>query len=77
MPWSAEVGSCTVPDTTVGRSCGAGAIGRGIGMYDGLLGPGTGSSVMIALVSVLGHGFLVVAGPVALELACDSVLPLF
>jgi hypothetical protein len=46
-------------------------------MYDGLLGPGTGSSFMIALVSVLGHGFLVVAGPVALELACDSVLPLF
>lgn len=34
------------------------AIGVGIGVYDGILGPGTGSFFVIALVAVLGYGFL-------------------
>ncbi|MFI2753670.1 TSUP family transporter [Cellulomonas sp. P22] len=33
-------------------------LGAVIGCYDGLLGPGTGSFLVIALVSVLGYGFL-------------------
>jgi uncharacterized protein len=37
---------------------GAAAIGAGIGFYDGLLGPGTGTFLVIALVAVLGYAFL-------------------
>jgi uncharacterized protein len=33
-------------------------IGLGVGVYDGILGPGTGSFFVILLVSVLGYGFL-------------------
>lgn len=36
----------------------AGGIGAAIGIYDGILGPGTGSFFLIALVAVLGYGFL-------------------
>lgn len=36
----------------------AGLIGAVIGFYDGLIGPGTGSFLVIALVSVLGYSFL-------------------
>ena len=36
----------------------AAAIGAAIGCYDGLLGPGTGSFLVISLVSVLGYNFL-------------------
>lgn len=36
----------------------AGLIGFAIGVYDGLLGPGTGSFLVIALVSLLGYSFL-------------------
>lgn len=35
-----------------------GAIGGGVGFYDGILGPGTGSFFIIAMVVVLGYGFL-------------------
>jgi uncharacterized membrane protein YfcA len=34
------------------------AIGAVIGMYDGLLGPGTGSFFIFAMVALLGYGFL-------------------
>lgn len=34
------------------------AIGLVIGIYDGFLGPGTGSFFVIALVAILGYGFL-------------------
>ena len=34
------------------------AIGLGVGAYDGILGPGTGSFFVILLVTVLGYGFL-------------------
>jgi uncharacterized membrane protein YfcA len=33
-------------------------IGLAIGIYDGILGPGTGSFFVIALVAILGYGFL-------------------
>ena len=33
-------------------------IGLGVGAYDGILGPGTGSFFVIALVAFLGYGFL-------------------
>lgn len=33
-------------------------IGLGIGFYDGIFGPGTGSFLMLALVSILGFAFL-------------------
>lgn len=33
-------------------------IGLGIGLYDGFLGPGTGTFFVIALVALLGYGFL-------------------
>jgi uncharacterized membrane protein YfcA len=33
-------------------------IGLGVGAYDGILGPGTGSFFVILLVTVLGYGFL-------------------
>lgn len=33
-------------------------IGTGVGFYDGILGPGTGSFFVILLVAVLGYGFL-------------------
>lgn len=36
----------------------AGAIGLGVGAYDGLIGPGTGTFFIVLLVSVLGLGFL-------------------
>lgn len=36
----------------------AAAIGAAIGCYDGLLGPGTGTFLVISLVSVLGYNFL-------------------
>ncbi|MFC0674771.1 sulfite exporter TauE/SafE family protein [Brachybacterium hainanense] len=35
-----------------------GAIGLGVGIYDGVLGPGTGSFFIILMVAVLGYGFL-------------------
>ena len=34
------------------------AIGAVIGFYDGILGPGTGSFLMISLISLLGYNFL-------------------
>lgn len=36
----------------------ASAIGAVVGLYDGFLGPGTGSFFVIALVGLLGYGFL-------------------
>ncbi|MFW3171004.1 sulfite exporter TauE/SafE family protein [Geodermatophilus sp. CPCC 206100] len=36
----------------------AGALGAGIGFYDGVLGPGTGSFLVFAMVSLLGYDFL-------------------
>jgi uncharacterized protein len=36
----------------------AGAVGAGIGFYDGILGPGTGSFLVFAMVSLLGYDFL-------------------
>lgn len=36
----------------------AGAVGVSIGFYDGILGPGTGSFLVIALVGLLGYAFL-------------------
>lgn len=36
----------------------SGAIGAAVGLYDGILGPGTGSFFIIALVALLGYGFL-------------------
>jgi len=36
----------------------AALIGLGIGMYDGALGPGTGSFFVFAMVGLLGYGFL-------------------
>lgn len=36
----------------------AGAIGLVVGIYDGILGPGTGTFLVIAMVSLLGFGFL-------------------
>ncbi|MCE0486673.1 sulfite exporter TauE/SafE family protein [Ornithinimicrobium sediminis] len=36
----------------------AGTIGFAVGVYDGALGPGTGSFLVFALVGVLGYGFL-------------------
>lgn len=36
----------------------AGVIGLVIGFYDGILGPGTGSFFVIAIVAILGFGFL-------------------
>ena len=36
----------------------ASALGLGIGFYDGILGPGTGTFLIIALVSVLGYDFI-------------------
>lgn len=36
----------------------SGAIGAVIGVYDGVLGPGTGSFFIIAMVALLGYGFL-------------------
>lgn len=39
-----------------------GAIGLLVGAYDGFLGPGTGSFFVIALVGVLGYGFLEASG---------------
>lgn len=42
-----------------GRHVGtAAAVGAVIGFYDGALGPGTGSFLVIALVGLLGYGFL-------------------
>jgi uncharacterized protein len=36
----------------------AGTIGFAVGVYDGALGPGTGSFMVFALVGILGYGFL-------------------
>jgi uncharacterized protein len=38
--------------------CAAAAVGAVIGFYDGLIGPGTGSFLVIALVALLGYNFL-------------------
>lgn len=45
----------------------SGAIGGVVGFYDGILGPGTGSFLVIAIVAVLGFGFL--EGTLAAKLA--------
>jgi uncharacterized protein len=34
------------------------AVGAGIGFYDGILGPGTGSFLVFAMVSLLGYDYL-------------------
>ena len=64
------VGAWTVARPSVGRSTalrwagrrrhylGAAGLGLGRGFYDGLVGPGTGSFLVIALVGVLGYAFL-------------------
>lgn len=44
--------------TGLSQTVRTGAIGGGIGLYDGLLGPGTGSFFVIAMVALLGYGFL-------------------
>lgn len=44
--------------TGVAQVLRTGGIGLTIGIYDGVLGPGTGSFFVIALVAVLGYGFL-------------------
>lgn len=36
----------------------AGVLGAGIGFYDGMIGPGTGTFLVIALVGVIGYDFL-------------------
>lgn len=36
----------------------AGVLGLGIGFYDGLIGPGTGTFLIIALIAALGYDFL-------------------
>jgi uncharacterized protein len=36
----------------------AAAVGAGIGFYDGIFGPGTGSFLVVALVGLLGYAFL-------------------
>lgn len=36
----------------------AGAVGAGLGFYDGIFGPGTGSFLVVALVGLLGYAFL-------------------
>jgi len=40
----------------------AAAVGTGLGFYDGVFGPGTGSFLIIALVAVLGYSFLDASG---------------
>jgi uncharacterized membrane protein YfcA len=40
----------------------AGLVGAGLGFYDGVFGPGTGSFLVIALVGVLGYSFLAASG---------------
>ena len=54
-----ELGLVTAMRHTGGAHYGrTAAIGLAIGAYDGFLGPGTGSFFVIALVGVLGYGFL-------------------
>lgn len=54
-----DVGEVTSLRLAGGRHVAAAAgIGFGIGFYDGALGPGTGSFLVIALVGVLGYSFL-------------------
>ena len=40
----------------------AALVGAGLGFYDGIFGPGTGSFLVIALVTVLGYSFLEASG---------------
>ncbi|WP_411567159.1 sulfite exporter TauE/SafE family protein [Raineyella sp. LH-20] len=47
-----------VRHTGAGLAVRSAAIGLGVGLYDGFLGPGTGTFFMILIVGVLGHGFL-------------------
>lgn len=44
--------------TGAGEAARIGAIGLAVGVYDGILGPGTGSFFIIAMVALLGYGFL-------------------
>ncbi|CAN5458663.1 TSUP family transporter [soil metagenome] len=54
-----HVGSITAMRFTGHRHLWVAAmIGFGVGVYDGALGPGTGSFLVFALVGVLGYGFL-------------------
>ena len=53
------VGSVTRPGPRGGRHLAIGLVtGAGIGFYDGVLGPGTGSFLVISLVGVLGYAFV-------------------
>lgn len=54
------LGLTHAPRHTSRRASGwrAGLIGLLVGVYDGVLGPGTGSFFVIAIVAVLGYGFL-------------------
>lgn len=49
------------------------AIGAGIGAYDGILGPGTGSFFVIALVAVLGYGFLEASAKAKIANLCTNL----
>ena len=53
------LGSVTRPGPRGGRHLAIGLVtGAGIGFYDGVLGPGTGTFLVISLVAFLGHDFL-------------------
>ncbi len=49
------------------------AIGLGVGAYDGILGPGTGSFFVIALVAVLGYGFLEASAQAKIANLCTNL----
>lgn len=58
------------------RTLALGAIGALIGAYDGFLGPGTGTFLVIALVAVLGFGFLEASAYAKLANATTNVAAL-
>ncbi len=51
----------------------AGAVGAGLGFYDGIFGPGTGSFLVIALVTVLGYSFLAASGTAKITNAATNL----
>ena len=48
-------------------------IGLGLGAYDGLVGPGTGTFLVIALVGVLGYAFLEASAKAKIVNACTNL----
>ena len=68
-------GSARAPRAPLPSACIGAVIGLVIGFYDGFFGPGTGSFLIFAFVSLLGFEFLVASACAKLVNVCTNLTP--